>query len=298
MKAIMNGRAITILATFCVWLSAAEADNGAARVHLAATSSTPVLDITETLITKYAWNINYEDWSTVSDERLVDVEQPAGRVLRVRHPTTVSADVPAPASVPSRQRRDVVRQLLESYRRSDASVVFECSDRNGALQIYPVAVRQSDGTLQRITPLFDTPVNLSAGSYSLGRIVDEVIAQIEQKRGVSIALGTVPQFLFQQDTITEESAGEPARDLLLRAFSDINGPRLARKDDYVVPVWSLRFEPTSKVFYLNVGFAERVPFSEVAARQTGRAAEGKASEAQSEPASGGVANPFEKPKQQ
>jgi hypothetical protein len=73
---------------------------------------------------------------------------------------------------------------------------------------------------------------------------------------------------------------------------------LAQKDDYVVPVWSLRFEPTSKVFYLNVGFAERVPFSEVAARQTGRSAEGKASEAQNEPASGGVANPFEKPKQQ
>lgn len=286
--------------TFCLSLlcvAAGDPNSQSGRVHLAANSSTPVLDIAESLIAKYGWNINYEDWGNANNEDLREIERPTGARLRVRRASTIAIDIPSPGIIPKHERGEIMRQILNSHRSGRPSIVFGYSDNGGTLQVYPVAVRQANGVLQNVTPLLDTPVSLSPGTYLLGQLVNEVIAQIEQKRGVSLVLGTVPSFLFQQDSVTEEAAEEPARNLLLRAFADINGPRLARKDDYVVPVWSIRFEPTGRMFYLNVGFAERIPFSEIASGQVQRQTQEINRSAHPESAPGGLVNPFEKIKQ-
>lgn len=262
------------------------------RMRVAVNSGTPVLDVTETLVTEHHWNINYEDWGATNPGDLGEVIMTNGSNLLVRKPSSLSVDIPAPDTVAKSERKEVMKQILESQDRGRTVVLFGSSERNGALQVYPVAVRQPDGKLQQVTPLFDTPVTLLPGSYSLGEIVNEVVAQVQQKRGVTIVLGTIPQFLFRQDTVTAEANEEPARDLLLRAFADINGPRLARKGEYVVPVWSLRYDPTSDMFYLNVGFAERVPFSEMVANQVPQQGQTEQGGTTSEATPGGITSPF------
>lgn len=279
---------------FLVCLVAGIAGSQENRMRVAVSSSTPVLDVTETLVTEHHWNINYEDWGATNNDDLREVKMASGPNLRVRKSSSLSADIPAPETVAKKDRKEVMNQILESQDRGRTSVVFGSSERNGSLQVYPVAVRQPDGKLQEVTPLFDTPVTLLPSSYSLGQIVNEVVAQVQQKRGVTIALGTVPQFLFRQDTVTAEANEEPARDLLLRAFADINGPRLARKGEYVVPVWSLRYDPTSDMFYLNVGFAERVPFSEMVANQVPQQGQTEQGGTKREGSPEGTTNPFEK----
>jgi len=226
------------------------------------------LEVVENLISKHRWEIQFEDWGEVKDETLKEIFGRSGQRWLVRQPSTISLEVPSPDTMPKNLRGQVMAQILDSHRSSGPPILFGSSFDGATVQVFPVAVRQTDGTLTQVMPLFDTRVTVPLGKYSIGEIVNRIVGQIEERRSVSIVLGTVPRSLFDQDAVTVEAIDKPARDVLLTAFRDINQPRLQREDDYVVPVWSLRYEPTGKRFYLNVGFAERVPFSEMMTTKT------------------------------
>lgn len=234
--------------------------------HIEAASPTPVLDVIADLIAKHRWAIHFEDWGEVKDERLKEIFGTNGQRWLVRQPSAISLDIPSIETLPKDQRGHVMAQILDSHLGSVPPVAFGSSYDGATLQVFPVAVRAADGTLRRVRPLLDTPVSIPLGKYSLGEIVSRIVAQVEEKRGVSIVLGTIPRFISHQDSVTEEALDEPARDLLVRAFGDINDPLLARADDCVVPVWSLRYEPTAKRFYLNIDIAEHIPFSQMASQ--------------------------------
>ena len=146
----------------------------------------------------------------------------------------------------------IMKTVLDTYNRSGNRAIFRVMQPGDLIHVVPVAVRGEDGTLQSFQPMLDTPVTITSGTYSLGALVDEIMAQISQKRGISIVRATVPINLFAQSTVTEEAFNEPARDVLVRAFEEINGPRLANHGSLLRLTWYLLYNPNGRHYFLNV----------------------------------------------
>ena len=136
--------------------------------HIAAGSPTPVLQIIEDLIAKHRWEIHFEDWGEVKGENLKEIFGTNGQKWLVRQPSTISLDVPSLDKLPKNLRGQVMAQILSSHRAGGPPIVFGSSFNGGALQVFPIAAKQADGTLLAVIPLFETKVTIPLGRYSIG----------------------------------------------------------------------------------------------------------------------------------
>lgn len=75
---------------------------------------------------------------------------------------------------------------------------------------------------------------------------------MSEKRGLPIVLGTTPTNLFRQTWIFAGAKNEPARNVLSRAFRDINGPRIAKRLDTIALVWGMLYDPTDRQYWFNM----------------------------------------------
>lgn len=113
------------------------------------------------------------------------------------------------------------------------------------------SVKGADGKIQPFEPLLDTKISLVRGRYDLWTLVTTILSQVSQIRGIPITIGTVSANLFTMG-VTEESSNEAARDVLVRAFEEINGTRYAQHVDPVRLVWYMNYDPNGRMYFFNV----------------------------------------------
>src|SRR5260370_31520180 len=78
------------------------------------------------------------------------------------------------------------------------------------------------------------------------------MSQVGQERGLRIEMGTYPLNLFMQTSLTEQANKEPAREVLVRVFDEINAPLLAGGLPSVRLTWRLRNNSNDEFYLLNI----------------------------------------------
>ncbi len=84
--------------------------------------------------------------------------------------------------------------------------------------------------------------------------VNEVLSQVRRSRGVGIAKGPLINNLFLQQSVTQSANSEPARDVLVRAFREVEDRQRAN-GNILRLTWYLGYSHNRDSYFFNVGGA-------------------------------------------
>jgi hypothetical protein len=203
------------------------------RFQFTTRSDHPIGDVCRTLEAQYHWRISYEDAPVFDQDDLKSGTAPNGVPWLVLRDIPAAVDVPIEPDMPAIARGKTLQSIVDSYRLNGGRAGFTVSGNGDIINVVATSVKGADGKFQPFEPLLDTKVSLVRGRYDLWTLVMKILYQVSQIRGIPITIGTVSTNLFAQSVVTEESNNEAARDILVRAFEEINGTRYAQHVDPV-----------------------------------------------------------------
>ncbi|MGD0619527.1 MAG: hypothetical protein ABSB67_17910 [Bryobacteraceae bacterium] len=221
-------------------------------LHIATHSGTPVREICETLQRELGWQISYEEAPVFDRTTLEPRTAPSGRELLALRRNPMSFDVALPDVISNdNDRRAILKAVFDYYHASGNRAGFEYILGGERVQVFQNVAIGEDGRPGGFQPMLDTKVSIPQSKYVLLALVNDIISQISQKRGIRISLGITPKS-FIQDAVTEEANDEPARGVLARAFDEANIPRLMAGAVMLRATWFLNFEPNGRFYFFNV----------------------------------------------
>jgi hypothetical protein len=169
-------------------------------------------------------------------------------------------------------RLSVVKELLDAYARNSGGDSFRAIRDGSFIHIVPLRIRAENGTAVPFDPLLGTKISFSEHHFAnLNELVQMVLDEVARSRGVSIVVGEIPTNIFRQTSVVEVANNEPARDVLERAFAELNGPRLAIGLPKIGLTWNLVYDPTDRGYWFHAGAIEIDPISPGTSQASGLA---------------------------
>ena len=205
------------------------------------------------------WPVDFEEGPVISAGELVQKTSPTGIPVLAKKvvPLTVSLSANEMAETDNQARTTLIQRVFSSYAALGNRDSYGVRSQGRYLDIVPLQIVGGDGTVQRFEPVLDTKIAFTEKRFdNLYGLVATVLEQASQKRGVSIILGNVPSNIFRRYPVVEVATDEPAREVLERAFGEINGPRLAEGLSAVALPWTLSYDPTNAQYWFNVNAIE------------------------------------------
>jgi len=184
--------------------------------------------------------VTFEEAPYESTEDLVQIPVVTGGGLKIERSLRSTAPFSVTLGATDTTPNLAVQSVLYAYTNAGLPGVYSPAVRGGTVDVHPVQVRGTDGSMKDITPVMSQPVTFPTATR-LGRDTLQLIAsQIGVQSGVEVIVLNVP--FWPADTLTVGAAGEPARDVI----SDI-GAQIGRPISFQC-LW----EPNEKRYYLNV----------------------------------------------
>ncbi len=224
----------------------------AERFQLTTHSDHPIGDVCRALEAQFHWRISYEDAPVFDQDDLKNGTAPNGVPWLELRDIPATVDVPIEADMPAIARGKTLQNILDSYRLNGGRAGFTVTQDGDIIDVMATSVKGADGKMQAFEPLLDTKISLVRGRYDLWTLVTTILSRLSQIRGIPITIATVSKNLFAQSVVTEESNNEAARDILVRAFEEINGARYAQHVDPVRLVWYMNYDPNGRMYFFNV----------------------------------------------
>jgi len=212
----------------------------------------PVHEILMKIEELYHWRIAYEEGPVLFEGDLIPYTTTTGRARLLHRMHPVSVSLPPLTSNSAETKRAVLKAVFEAFNRSGNREEFRAFEEFGYINVFQTKIAGPDGRLESFEPLLDTKVTLPQQKYLLWDLVSSIIDQVATARHVPIAMATYPTSLFLSASVTEESLGEPARKVLMRAFETINGERLSHRIAPVRLAWDLMYDSTERTYFFNV----------------------------------------------
>jgi len=194
------------------------------RFQFTTRSDHPIDEVCTAIEAQFHWRISYEDAPVFDRDDLKNGTAPNGVPWLALRDVPAAVDVPIETNMPASARGKTLQSILDSHRLSGGRAGFTVTQNGDIIHVMATSVKGADGKFQPFEPLLDTKVSLVRGRYDLWTLVMKILYQVSQIRGIPITIGTVSTNLFAQSVVTEESNNEAARDILVRAFEEINGP--------------------------------------------------------------------------
>jgi hypothetical protein len=222
------------------------------QTALSITDPRPMAKAAELLGLKFGVPIDYEDpeYSYAGD--VVDVTIAIARTA----PSTQRTLIPRGGSLEvalaaSSDVGAVLQTVLQHHNGTDNPGKFQLRQGNGRFEIVPTAVKRQDGRLGGEQPVLDVAITVPEQQWSGSELVGFICQALSQATGKTVVVGMVPTNLLNQTAVTLQADGEPARDVLLRAFAGLqyqqpvstNVPQLS---------WQLFYGPDVKTYALNI----------------------------------------------
>jgi hypothetical protein len=242
-------RLALILCVFCVLASNVVATE---RFQVTTRSDHPIGDVCRALEAQFHWRISYEEAPVFAQEDVQTGTAPNGVPWLVLRDVPAVVDVPIESGMSADAKGKTLQSILDGHKRGGSRAGFTIGQNGDLIHVMATSVRGRDGKMEHFEPLLDTRISLPRDRYALETLVSMVLTQVSQVRGMSIALATVPTNLFAQSIVTEEANNEVARDVLVRAFEEINGARYARNLRPVRLTWYMNYEPNGGTYFFNV----------------------------------------------
>jgi hypothetical protein len=221
------------------------------RFQFTTRSDHPIDEVCTALEAQFHWRISYEDAPVFDRDDLKNGTAPNGVPWLVLRDVPAAVDVPIETNMPASARGKTLQSILDSHRLSGRRAGFTVTQNGDIIYVMATSVKGADGKIQPFEPLLDTRISLVRGRYDLWTLVTTILSQVSQIRGIPITIGTVSTNLFTMG-VTEEANNEAARDILVRAFEEINGTRYAQHVDPVRLVWYMNYDPNGRMYFFNV----------------------------------------------
>ncbi|HYO16890.1 MAG TPA: hypothetical protein VE685_27140, partial [Thermoanaerobaculia bacterium] len=221
----------------------------------------PLAAALELLARRHGLTICYEDPAYSFAGDLDDVTEkvrrdldryPPGQAPRVLVPRKAALALRYPA-VPGERLADpaaVLQRLIDAHAAADNPGRFRLLLREGRFLVVPLAVRDGKGELVDVGPVLDTRITLPGRVRTGYEAVEEVLAAASEAARVRISPGLAPLRLLDSWRGFLEADREPARDILLRAFTGVEAGAGGRK-----LVWQLFYDPGQRWYFLNMTLA-------------------------------------------
>jgi hypothetical protein len=216
------------------------------------------------------WPVTFEEGPVTSADQLIGLTSPTGMPILVRRvqPMRVDLSKNEIGDIGNKARTAVIEHILSFYAARGNPDTYAVHWRGEYLEITPSTIMASDGRVQHVTPVLDTKIYFPEQRFgNLYDLVQAVINEVSQKQGISIVLGNTPSNLFRHSSVVEVAADEPAREVLAKAFAEINGPRFAEGLNPIALPWTLTYDSTNNQYWLDV--------NAIALRSNGMSAYGK-----------------------
>jgi hypothetical protein len=220
--------------------------------HIAIQGARPLRQAGWGLREQLHWRVTFEEAPVLASAELDSTIAPNGRAVYFRRATPLFFDAVVSATPATREAKQrVMDALLAAYNRG-ASTSYRYVISGDFIHIVPDRAPAPDGSLHSVPSMLDTPVSITRGTYGLGQLVAMVFQQVSKGIGIPIVDGTVPMNVVVHSQVTEEAHGEPAREVLIRAFEEIEGPRLAWHAGRVRLTWDVAYDPTDRYYMYNI----------------------------------------------
>lgn len=246
MRLALGLGAASVIAALSARMFAADALNTTTQ------SGRPVHEILMKIEEQFHWRIAYEEGPVRFEQDLIPLASRTGKTMFIHRAHPVSISLPALTSNSTEMKRATLKAVFEAFNGSGNPEEFRAFDEFGYINVVQTKIVGPDGRLESFVPLLDTAVTLPRQSYSLYQLVSSIINQVSAARNVSITMATIPTSFFINSSVTEESSGEPARKVLMRAFETVNGPRLAQRIERVRLTWDMMYDPAERTYFFNV----------------------------------------------
>ena len=230
------------------------AQDQAQPLHLVANSPHEVRDLVVALQMR-GWLVTFEEGPIQSTTEVETKTTPTGLPVLVRRVVPVTFDVSAQqlSVVTAGERVAALEPLLAAYSKTGLLDSYRVSKDGLYLHVIPWTIADEAGKPSPFEPMLSTKVSFPEQRFpSLISMMTEVLNQVSEQRGTPIVLGVIPNNLFHQGPVMAVANNEPARDVLARAFFELNGPRLADGTDPVGLPWTLVYDPTNRQYWFSV----------------------------------------------
>jgi hypothetical protein len=251
--------------TALLWLVAGTgsfaADISSTEQQLSISDPRPVAKALEILSQRHGIVITYEDPPYAAESDLKDVTTAVSRSplkpgQSVLVPRGGVLELTYSVSAPTGKLDNsdaVIRKILDAHLVTGAGSQFELIQQGDVFHVVPVMVKNSAGAWVATRSILDAPITLPVQPRSGTQIVDAICNALSTSK-VRVAVGMVPEAPLASGRVVEGGTNEPARDILSRSLKQLSteaGKRLGAGDQRQY-VWQLLFDPSSKMYFLNL----------------------------------------------
>lgn len=247
-------KALMVALAYCAVLLPMSAQQQPQPLHLALEKPHQLRDLVVALQMRN-WLVTFEEGPVLSARGLETKSTPTGLPLLVKRTVPLTFDVNAEdlSVTSSNARAALLQRLLAAYAKAGYGDSYRVINHGHYLHIVPATINDENGNSKAFDSVLDTTVSFPEQHFNtLYTLVDEILNQVTEKRGVPVVLGNVPNNLFRQTSVVESANDESAREVLARAFAETNGPRLASGLDPVGFAWTLSYDPTDRQYWFSV----------------------------------------------
>ena len=223
----------------------------------------PLRDLVRQLEQRYGWRITYEEAAV---RNLSDLEDASERFKKMGYkpkgPFYVAKSNPISVKIKEPVARhkmkdaspiiDTIKEVLKAYQKAKHPFIFTVMGNGDFFHVIPAAHRDERGKLVEFQPLLNTPVTFPAGKRTVGETVGLVLDQIQQKRGVRIVLGSIPNNVFLNHYAPSSAANTPARRVLIETFEAQNIPIFMAGLRTIRISWAMNYDSNEQTYYFNV----------------------------------------------
>jgi hypothetical protein len=242
------------------------ADVSGAEQQLSVSDGRPVAKAVEVLSQRHGIAITYEDPPYAFDGDLKDVTaavarspvKPGHRVL-VPRGGAVQLTYSLSSSTGKLESPDaLIRKVLDTHLANGGGAQFELIQQDDVFHVVPVMVKNSAGVWAATRSILETRITLPVQARTGTQIVDAICNAVSTAE-VRVVVGMAPESALASDQVVEGGTKEPAREILSRSLKQLSkeaGRRLGEREERQY-VWQLFFDPSSKMYFLNLRFLPR-----------------------------------------
>lgn len=253
-----------------LWLVAGSesfaADITGPEQQLSISDARPVAKAVEVLSQRHGIVITYEDPPYAFAGDLKDVTaavsrspvKPGHRVLVPRGGAVQLAYSLSPSTGKLENPDALIRKVLDTYLAGGGGSQFEVIQQDDVFHVVPVMVKNSAGAWAATRSVLDTPITVPVQPRSGTEMVDAICNALSAVT-VRVAIGMAPVNALANTQVVDGGSNEPARDILSRTLKQLSREAANRlgEDGEQPYVWRLLFDPSSKVYVLNLSLLPR-----------------------------------------
>ncbi len=237
------------------YLERAVIEHAGSTATVTANYPTPLFQAVDGIRQEYGWQVNWEEAPCYSRFDVVDDTSPRWRAA---HPNAegvtrmagglFASSFPEPNAGQTATEEETLHKVISDYYATENPGKYALLVGPGEFTVVGTEVKDDAGSLQKATPILDTPISVDAQRRSATEALHAIVQALSSASGKRVILMSLPNNLLRDTQVALEGHNVPARQLLQEILHATQRPLQ----------YDLGFDPDhSSVYILNVSVAAK-----------------------------------------